>query len=94
MPAEPVTAAARAPRPGRYLIPGETPRRGEIVAACAVLGLLVHLLFAQLTLILAIIFHATGRMSRWRPQWLAGPAVLGALWALAEGPGRAGCTAR
>ncbi len=89
MPAEPATAAARAPRPGRYLIPGDTPRRGEIVAACGVLALLVHLLFAQLTLILAIIFYAVGRVSRWRPQWLAVPAVIGVVWALAEGPGRA-----
>jgi hypothetical protein len=89
MPAEPATAAARAPRPGRYLIPGETPRRGEIVAALGVLAVLVHLLFAQLTLILAIVFHTTGRVSRWRPQWLAAPAVIGVLWALAEGVGRA-----
>jgi hypothetical protein len=89
MPAEPATAADRAPRPGRYLIPGDTPRRGEVVAACGVLALLVHLLFAQLTLILAVIFHGTTRLSRWRPQWLAVPAVIGALWALAEGVGNA-----
>jgi hypothetical protein len=89
MPAEPVTAADRVPRPGRYLIPGDTPRRAEIVAACAVVALIVHLLFAQLTLVLAVIFHGTARMTRWRPQWLAAPAVIGALWALGEGVGKA-----
>lgn len=89
MPAEPVTVADRAPRPGRYLIPGDIPRRREIVAACAVLALIVHLLFAQLTLILAIIFHTTSRVTRWRPVWLAGPAVIGAVWTLAEGIGQA-----
>jgi hypothetical protein len=77
------------PRAGRYLIPGNTPRRAELIAACAILAVLVHLLFAQLTLVLAIIFQLTTKLTRWRPQWLAAPAVLGAVWALAEGLGRA-----
>jgi hypothetical protein len=89
MRADHVTAADRAPRAGRYLIPGDTPRRGELIAACAVLGLLVHLLFAQLTLVLAAVFHLTTRTSRWRPQWLAVPAVTGVIWALAAGLGGA-----
>ncbi|HEY2580100.1 MAG TPA: hypothetical protein VGI74_27625 [Streptosporangiaceae bacterium] len=85
-----VTAAERVPRAGRYLIPGGTPRRGELVAACAVLTLLVHLLFAQLTLVLAVVFHLITRISRWRPQWLALPAGIGVIWALASGLGTAG----
>jgi hypothetical protein len=89
MPVESVTAGDRAPRAGRYLIPGSTPRRAEFIAACAVLVVLVHLLFAQLTLILAIVFQVTTKLTRWRPQWLAAPAVIGAVWALAEGLGRA-----
>ena len=84
-----VTAAERVPRAGRYLIPGDTPRRGELIAACAVSALLVHLLFAQLTLVLAVVFHLITRVSRWRPQWLAGPVVLGVIWALASGLGAA-----
>jgi hypothetical protein len=90
-----VTAAERVPRAGRYLIPGDTPRRGELIAACAVLGLLVHVLFAQLTLVLAVVFHLITRASRWRPQWLAVPAAIGVIWALAEGlgPAWAGFTA-
>jgi hypothetical protein len=89
MPADTVTAAERVPRPGRYLIPGDTPRRGEFIAACAVLAVLVHLLFAQLTLILAVAFYFTTKLSRWRPQWLALPACVGAVWALAAGLGSA-----
>src|SRR5579875_549880 len=89
MPAESGTATERMPRAGRYLVPGDTPYRGELIAACAVLGVLAHLLFAQLTLLLVIAFQLITRASRWRPQWLAAPAAVGLLWALAEGPGRA-----
>ncbi len=77
------------PRRSRSLIPADTPRRGELAAALAIAVLLVHLLFAQLTLVLAAAFWAVSRISRWRPHWLAIPAVLGLLWALAIGPGRA-----
>jgi hypothetical protein len=59
------------------------------MAACAVLILLAHLLFAQLTLGLAVVFAATGRVSRWRLGWLVAPAAAGLFWALALGPGRA-----
>jgi hypothetical protein len=88
-PVESVTAAEREPRAGRYLIPGETPRRAEIVAVCVIAGVLAHLLFAQLTLVLAVVFQLITKLSRWRPQWLAGPAVIGVIWALGEGLGRA-----
>jgi hypothetical protein len=50
---------------------------------------LAHLLFAQLTLALTVAFWATGKISRWRPQWLAIPAAAGLIWALALGQGRA-----
>ena len=86
MPADSVTAAERLPRAGRYLIPGDTPRRGEFIAACGLLAVLIHLLFAQLTLVLAVVFHVVTRLTRWRPQWLAAPAGAGLLWALAAGP--------
>jgi hypothetical protein len=42
------------PRRARYLIPRGLPRRGEIVAVCAVLIVLAHVVFAQLTIVLAI----------------------------------------
>jgi hypothetical protein len=77
------------PRRSRYLIPADTPHRGELTAALAVAALLAHLLFAQLTLALTAAFWVISRISRWRPQWLAVPAVSGLLWALAIGPGRA-----
>jgi hypothetical protein len=89
MPGPAATAAERAPRRARYLIPMDTPRRGEIVAAFGVAILLAHLLFAQLTIVLAIALAAVGRVSRWRPQWLAVPAGAGLLWALAIGPAAA-----
>ncbi len=89
MPADTVTTDERVPRPGRYLIPGETPRRAELIAACAVLAVVAHLLFAQLTLILAIAFYLITRLTRWRPQWLAVPACIGMVWVLALGPAQA-----
>ena len=89
MPGPAATAAERAPRRARYLIPLDTPRRGEIVAVLAVALLLAHLLLAQLTLVLAVVLAAVGRVSRWRPQWLAVPAGAGLIWVLAIGPAAA-----
>src|SRR5215469_2666102 len=86
MPADAVTGAERVPRPGRYLIPGNFPRRGELIAVCAVLAVVAHLLFAQLALILAVAFVIITRASRWRPVWLAVPAAIGVIWVLAIGP--------
>ena len=81
--------AERDPRRARTLSPGDTPRRGEVAAALLLAGLLAHLLLAQLTLLVAVALHLTGRAVRWRPVWLAGPAAAGLLWVLAIGPGRA-----
>jgi hypothetical protein len=78
------------PRRARHSIPAGLPQRGRAMAACAVLILLAHLLFAQLTLGLAVAFTVTGRVSRWRLWWLTVPAAAGLVWALAIGPGRAG----
>jgi len=62
------------------------PRRGQFIAACAVLIVLAHLVFAQLTLIIAVALFLTGKATRWRPSWLVVPAVAGAVWTLAVGP--------
>jgi hypothetical protein len=80
------TTGEGVPRRGRYLIPRTTPRRAEFVAALGVLVVLAHLVFAQLTIVLAIIFYAVTKITRWRPQWLAVPAAVGVVWALAIGP--------
>jgi hypothetical protein len=74
------------PRRARHLIPTQLPRRGEAIAACAVLVLFAHLLFAQLTLVLAVAFTGVSKASRWRPWWLAVPALAGLAWTLAIGP--------
>jgi hypothetical protein len=89
MPASATTAAERDPRRIRSFTPGDTPRRGELVAALALAGLLAHLLLAQLALLLAVAAELISRASRWRPVWLAAPAVAGFLWVLAIGPARA-----
>jgi hypothetical protein len=89
MPAFATATADREPRPPRPLSPGDTPRRGELGAGLVLAGLLAHLLLAQLTLLLAVALNLTGRVARWRPLWLAGPAAAGFLWILAIGPGRA-----
>jgi hypothetical protein len=89
MPASATATAERDPRRARSLSPGDTPPRGELTAALAAAGLLAHLLLAQLTLLLTVALDLTGRVARWRPLWLAGPAAAGFLWVLAIGPGRA-----
>ena len=89
MPAEVGPGTGPAPRRAAYLIPEQLPRRGEIVAACVVALLLVHLVFAQLTFVLAVIFAVTSKVSRWRLPWLAVPAAAGAAWTLVIGPAAA-----
>ena len=74
------------PRRARHLIPTQLPRRGEVVAAFTVLVLLAHLLFAQLTFLLAVVFTAVSKTTRWRLWWLAAPAAVGLAWTLATGP--------
>jgi hypothetical protein len=74
------------PRRARHLIPTQLPRRGEVIAACAVLVLLAHALFAQLTLVLAVTFIGVTKTSRWRLWWLAVPALAGVAWTLVIGP--------
>lgn len=89
MPAQVVPGKGNAPRRARYLIPTQLPRRGELLAACAVALLAAHLVFAQLTFVLAVVFAGIGKASRWRLSWLAAPAAAGLIWTLAIGPGNA-----
>lgn len=70
----------------RYLIPRDTPRRAEILAAVTLGWIAAHLLLAQLTLLLAVTFGLVSRATRWRPGWLAVPAAVGLAWVLAIGP--------
>ena len=77
------------PGRARHPVPASPPRRSRVAAACAVLLVAAHLLLAQLTLALALLFLLAGRATRWRLGWLAGPAAVGLVWVLALGPGRA-----
>ena len=74
------------PRRARYLVPRGLPRRDEILAVCVLFAVLAHVLFAQLTIILAIVFYLITKMTRWRLSWLAVPAAAGLAWAAAAGP--------
>jgi hypothetical protein len=74
------------PRRARYLVPRGLPRRDEILAVCLVFAVLAHLLFAQLTMILAVVFYVITRVTRWRLSWLAVPAAAGLAWTVAVGP--------
>src|SRR6266568_1668398 len=76
-PAEVVTEAEQMPRHARYLVPRGLPRRDEILAGCLVLAVLVHVLFAQLTIVLAALFYLITRITRWRLSWLTIPALAG-----------------
>jgi len=73
------------PRRARYLVPRGLPRRDEILAVCVVLAIGVHLLFAQLTMVFAVLFYLVTKVTRWRLSWLAIPAAAGLAWA-AAGP--------
>jgi hypothetical protein len=86
MPARVVTKTEQLPRRARYLVPRDLPRRGEFLAACMVVVVLAHVLFAQLTIILAAVFVLTTRATRWRLSWLIAPALIGMVWTLAVGP--------
>src|SRR5215831_16232006 len=86
MPAEVMPGAESMPRRARHLVPTQLPRRGEAMAAFAVLVVLTHLLFAQLSFMLAIVFTVVGKASRWRLWWLTAPAAAGLAWTLATGP--------
>jgi hypothetical protein len=86
MPAEVVTEAEEMPRRARYLLPRGLPRRGEILAACVVLVVLAHVLFAQLTLVFAAVFFLITKMTRWRLSWLTVPAAAAVGWTAAVGP--------
>ncbi len=79
-----VSDAARRKLPLKVL-PGDKARRSDLTAALCVIAVLVQVLFAQLTLALTICFLIAGRLSRWRPAWLAVPAVTGLAWMLAIG---------
>ncbi len=82
------------PRRARYLVPRGLPRRDEILAACVVFAVLAHVLFAQLTIILAAVFYLITKVTRWRLSWLAMPALAGLAWtATAPGAAVAGYTA-
>jgi hypothetical protein len=89
MPAEVVTSSVRMPRRARYLVPRGLRRRGEFLAACAVAMIALHVVFAQLTIVIAVACYLTGKATRWRVSWLLLPAAAGAVWALAVGPGTA-----
>jgi|HubBroStandDraft_1064217.scaffolds.fasta_scaffold00695_10 hypothetical protein len=69
----------------RHLAPRQISPRSDLVAGVAVVALLVQLLFAQVTLALVLCFLIVGRISRWRPLWLALPAAVGLGWLLAVG---------
>ena len=85
----PGTAAQADGTPRRPLAPRDTPRSAELTAGLAIAVLLAHLLLAQLTLVLTVVLYVTGRVSRWRLQWLAVPAGAGLVWLLGVGPSRA-----
>jgi hypothetical protein len=47
---------------------------------------LVHVLFAQLTILVAAALYLITRVTRWRLSWLAVPAAAGLAWTVAVGP--------
>ena len=64
-------------------------RRGDLAAGLAAAAIVGQILFAQVTLLAVMILIAVGRVSRWRPHWLAVSALVSAIWLVAAGPARA-----
>jgi len=85
-PTEVLTEAEQMPRRARYLVPMGLPRRDEVLAVCVVAVVLAHVLFAQLTIVLAAGFYLITRVTRWRLSWLMVPAAAGLAWTAAIGP--------
>src|SRR5215469_6705105 len=85
-PAKVVTEAEQMPRRARYLVPRGLPRRDEVLAVCVVAVVLAHVLFAQLTILLAAAFYLITRVTRWRLSWLTIPAAAGLAWIAVAGP--------
>lgn len=77
--------AERIPRRLRPPDPVFRSRGGEVAAALAAAAVLAQLVFAQVTFVLAVTLMLTGRITRWRPSWLATPVTVGLIWTLAEG---------
>ena len=77
------------PRRARHLIPAGLPHRRRVMAGCAVLIVLAHLLLAQLTLGLALVVHRdrpgqpvaavvadrARRRRDWSGRWRSGPGA-------------------
>jgi hypothetical protein len=61
-------------------------RRGELAAALATAAIVGQLVFAQVTLLSAVVLVILGRVSRWRPHWLVASALASLVWLLAVGP--------
>lgn len=64
-------------------------RRSALVAKAVVVFLIAQLAVAQLTLATVACLAIAGRLSRWRPLWLAIPAAAGLVLVLATGAGPA-----
>jgi hypothetical protein len=64
-------------------VPARPPRSREYLAALATAAVLAQLLLFQLTLVTAVVLAVAGRLTRWRPHWLAVPGGAGLAWALA-----------
>jgi hypothetical protein len=84
----PHSAAGQTPRTPQ-VAPRDAPHHGELIAVIVLVLLLAHLLLAQLALLLTAAMYLIDRVTRWRPEWLAAPAGIGLVWALAIGPSRA-----
>src|SRR5438128_221856 len=84
-----VGAPERLPQRSRSAGRQARPWRAQAVASCAVLAVLAHLLLAPVTLALTAAAVITGRVSRWRPHWLAVRAAAGATCPAAIGVLRA-----
>jgi hypothetical protein len=60
--------------------------RGELSAGLAVIALVIELLVVPAAVAVSLVLLAVARVSRWRPDWLLLPMLVGVGWLAAAGP--------
>src|SRR5215469_12263093 len=76
-------ASRRTSLPAHVRGPGRAG--GNLAVWVAIAALITQLAITQLTLVLAACLLLIGRLSNWRPLWLAWPAIAGLAWIARDG---------
>jgi hypothetical protein len=76
----------RGPRRSQLGKVARPDRRGELSAGLAAIALVTELLIVPAAVAVSLVLLAVARLSRWRPDWLLLPVLVGVGWLAAAGP--------